>query len=91
MSPITDFGASTESTKANSKKDWLNQDSIPTWGNAYAGHKERDVYINPGSASEEWWNEAKVKQTIVCYGEYELPKDSIETWAKKFKVSHAQA
>ncbi len=37
-------------------------------------------------ASEEWWKDIRVKKAIVLYGEYELARDSIETWVTKFKV-----
>ncbi|KAH8809379.1 Alpha/Beta hydrolase protein [Xylogone sp. PMI_703] len=85
ISPITDFDATTPSTKLNAKKDWIDQSSITTWGTNYVGHGERSVYINPARAAEEWWKDVRVKQVIVLYGEYELQKDSIETWATRFK------
>lgn len=89
-SPITDFDAATQSAIENSKKDWIDQSAIKTWGDNYAGHGVRDIYINPGLASEEWWKEIRVKKAIVLYGEYELARDSIETWVTKFKVRLAR-
>lgn len=86
VSPITDFDATTPSAVENSKKDWLDQSAIKTWGDNYAGHSVRDIYINPGLASEEWWKDIRVKKAIVLFGEYELARDSIETWVTKFKV-----
>ncbi|RFU34699.1 hypothetical protein B7463_g1614, partial [Scytalidium lignicola] len=86
VSPITDFNAKTSSTITNAKKDWIAPSTIPTWGDNYAGHRERDVYINPTMGSEEWWKDVKVKEVIVLYGEYELSRDSINTWVTKFKV-----
>ncbi|PTB53678.1 hypothetical protein M431DRAFT_17178 [Trichoderma harzianum CBS 226.95] len=84
-SPITDFDATTPSAVENAKKDWLDQGAIKTWGDNYAGHSVRDIYINPGLASEEWWKDIRVKKAIVLFGEYELARDSIETWVTKFK------
>ncbi|KAL6818179.1 alpha/beta-hydrolase [Trichoderma sp. SZMC 28013] len=85
VSPITDFDAATQSAIENSKRDWLDQSAIRTWGDNYAGHSVRDIYINPGWASEEWWKDIKVKKAIVLFGEYELARDSIQTWVTKFK------
>ncbi|KAL6694162.1 alpha/beta-hydrolase [Trichoderma pleuroticola] len=85
VSPITDFDAAPPSAIENAKKDWLDQNAIKTWGDNYAGNSVRDVYINPGGASEEWWKDIRVKTAIVLYGEYELARDSIETWVTKFK------
>ncbi|KAL7956229.1 alpha/beta-hydrolase [Trichoderma compactum] len=90
--PITDFDATTPSAIENSKKDWLDQSAMRTWGDNYAGHSVRDIYINSGWASEEWWKDIKVKRAIVLLGEYELARDSIETWATKLtRVTETQS
>lgn len=71
----------------NAKRDWITKSTISSWGDNYAGHKERDAYINPVSAPDNWWSSMKVRKVLVLYGEYEIARDSINTWLAKFKVS----
>lgn len=86
VSPWVSFDTTWPTMTRNAARDSLNTGTLKKWSETYLNGKTSDNYSEPGLATAEWWESARVDHTIVTVGTDEVFLDAIRSWGDKFKV-----
>ncbi|GIJ91023.1 hypothetical protein Asppvi_009988 [Aspergillus pseudoviridinutans] len=86
MSPWVSFHHNWPSVEASEHRDIDAREVMTEWSRAYLNGWPSNNYIEAAEASEEWWNNTRVQQTLVLAGGDEALLDPIKAWVNRFKV-----
>jgi acetyl esterase/lipase len=87
MSPWVSFHHNWPSVEASEHRDIDAREVMTEWSRAYLNGWPSNNYIEAAEASEWWWNNTQVQQTLVLAGGDEALLDPIKAWVNRFKVS----
>ena len=61
------------------------------WAQLWKATLPSNNYNEPLVAPESWWEDARVRHSLVTYGTEELLRDPIERWAEKYRAANQGA
>lgn len=88
LSPWLSFRHDWPSVTYNAHKDIDSVEVTTRWSQEYLKGRSSNYYVEAVEAPESWWEGTQVEHTLVLAGSDEVLLDPIETWVKKFSVSH---
>lgn len=88
MSPWVSFRHHWPSVEASEHRDIDAAEVLTEWSRAYLNGRESNNYIEAAEAPEWWWDNIRVRQTLVLAGGDEALSDPIKTWVNSFKEAN---
>ncbi|KAH1293238.1 hypothetical protein KXX11_009361, partial [Aspergillus fumigatus] len=88
MSPWVSFRHHWPSVEASEHRDIDAAEVLTEWSRAYLNGRESNNYIEAAEAPEWWWDNIRVRQTLVLAGGDEALSDPIKTWVNSFKKAN---
>ncbi|CAI7657733.1 unnamed protein product [Penicillium discolor] len=85
LSPWVSFSHDWPTMILNENRDIDARDVTSRWSQLYLNGQPSNNFVEPGAASEKWWDDIQVEQTLVLAGAHEVLLDPIKAWFSKFE------
>ncbi|KAJ6022570.1 uncharacterized protein N7446_012920 [Penicillium canescens] len=86
LSPWVSFSHDWPTAMLNKDKDIDAQEVTSRWSQLYLNGRASNNFVEAVDASEEWWVDIQVEQTLVLAGADEVLLDPIKAWFSKFET-----
>jgi acetyl esterase/lipase len=86
LSPWLSFSHDWPTATLNKHRDIDAQEVTSRWSQLYLNGRASNNFVEAVDASEEWWGDIQVEQTLVLAGADEVLLDPIKAWFSKFEV-----